>query len=111
MWRLLTFAAGVVAGAVGVRALKKAEAPEKLTDLAHKARSGLDKAGEGLRDATVSGLSAVEKSSASLRAKLSGAAEAASESPASESPASEPPADDAANQPATSNGTSKHEEA
>jgi hypothetical protein len=106
MWRLLTFAAGVVAGAVGVRALKKAEAPEKLTGLAHKARSGLDKAGEGLRDATVSGLSAVEKSSASLRAKLSGAAEAASESPASE-----PPADDAASQPATSNGTSKHEEA
>ncbi|MCW2274853.1 hypothetical protein M2321_002434 [Rhodoblastus acidophilus] len=97
MWRLLTFAAGIVAGAVGVRALKKAEAPEKLTDLAHKARSGLDKAGEGLRDATVSGLSAVEKSSASLRAKLTG--EAA------------PPEDGAATAPTSSNGTSKNEEA
>ena len=92
MWRLLTFAAGVVAGVAGVKALKKAEAPEKLADLAQKARGGFDRAGEGLRDATVSGLSAVEKSSASLRAKLSGDAEP---------PAAAPP----------SNGTSKHEEA
>ncbi|MBB4199308.1 hypothetical protein CCR94_21365 [Rhodoblastus sphagnicola] len=102
MWRLLTFAAGIVVGAVGVKALKKAEAPAKLTNLAHKARGGLDKAGEGLRDATVSGLSAVEKSSAGLRAKLSGEAGPS---------ADEAPADETADGTATSRGTSKNEEA
>lgn len=75
MLPVLTFVAGIAAGALGVQMLKKFKAPARLTDLAHKARSGFDKAGEELRDVTVSGLSAVEKSSANLRAKLVGQTE------------------------------------
>jgi len=93
MWRLLTFATGIVAGAVGVKLLKKAEAPAKLTTLAHKARSGFDKAGEELREATVSGLSAVEKSSASLRAKLAKDSAPPADEPASDEPAAQGGAD------------------
>lgn len=70
MLPLLTFASGIVAGIVGVKLLKNAKTPQSLHDLGDKARGGLDKAGAGLRDVTVSGLSALEKSTAGLRARL-----------------------------------------
>lgn len=71
MLPLLPFAAGIVAGALGIQALKKTKPTEHLGSLGASAKSGLDKAGTGLRDATVSGLSALERSSASLRTRLS----------------------------------------
>lgn len=76
MHPLLTFASGLVAGIVGVRLLKKATPPTaaQLEGLGGKARQGLAQAQAGLRDATVSGLSAIEKSSANLRARLAPAA-------------------------------------
>lgn len=70
MLPLLTFASGIVAGIVGVKLLKNAKTPQSLHDLGDKARGGLDKAGAGLRDVTVSGLSVIEKSTAGLRARL-----------------------------------------
>ncbi|MFA6022392.1 MAG: hypothetical protein WC722_19205 [Rhodospirillales bacterium] len=70
MLPLLTFASGLLAGIVGVKLLKKVKAPDSLGNFGDKARSGLDKAQAGLRDATVTSLSAIEKSTASLRAKL-----------------------------------------
>lgn len=76
MHPLLTFASGLVAGIIGVRLLKKAAPPAaaQLDGLGGKARQGLAQAQAGLRDATVSGLSAIEKSSANLRARLTPAA-------------------------------------
>ena len=76
MHPLLTFASGLIAGIVGVRLLNKAAPPASagLGNLGGKARDGLAQAQTGLRDATVSGLSAIEKSSASLRARLAPAA-------------------------------------
>lgn len=70
MLPFLTFASGIIAGIVGVKLLKNVKTPEALGNVGDKARSGLDKAQAGLRDATVSSLSVIEKSSASLRAKL-----------------------------------------
>lgn len=74
MLPLLTFASGLVAGIVGVRLLKNVKAPESLKATAGsvggKARHGLDQAQSSLRQATVSSLTAIERSSASLRAKL-----------------------------------------
>jgi hypothetical protein len=81
MLPLLTFASGIVAGIVGVRLLKSAKVPENLRAagasaatglgaVGEKARQGMEQAQAGLKQAAVSGLSAVEKSSASLRAKI-----------------------------------------
>jgi hypothetical protein len=67
---LLPFAVGLLAGVVGVKALKKAKTPEALGTLSQGARDGVERASSGLKDAAVSGLSALERSSASLRAKL-----------------------------------------
>lgn len=55
-------------------------------DLGGKARQGLTQAQSGLRDATVSGLAAIEKSSASLRARLT-PAQAEAEAEAEAAPA------------------------
>jgi hypothetical protein len=76
MHPLLTFASGLLAGIVGVKLLNKATPPaaQRLETLGGKARHGLAQAQSGLRDATVTGLEAIEKSSASLRAKLAPAA-------------------------------------
>lgn len=90
MLPVLTFAAGVLAGVIGVKMLKKAKqsdalraaAATRLETVGDRAREGLDKAQSGLRQAAVSGLSAVEKSSASLRAKLTPAEEPAAETAA-----------------------------
>lgn len=76
MLPLLTFASGIVAGILGVRLLKNPRRPTPLKQLGHTALGGLGRAGEGLREATLSGLSAIEKSSASLRAQLAAPPEA-----------------------------------
>lgn len=92
MHPLLTFASGLLAGIVGVRLLNKT-APQvaaavRAGDLGGKARQGLTQAQSGLRHATVSGLAAIEKSSASLRARLTPAqAEAEAEAEAEAAPA------------------------
>jgi len=94
MLPLLTFASGIVAGVIGVKLLKQAKAPAAIKSMAQKARSGLDKAGEELRDAAVSGLSTVEKSSASLRQRLTGESEPPAAEPATANdpaPAAQPP--------------------
>lgn len=74
MLPLLTFASGLLAGVVGVRLLKSVKTPEGVKTataaIGGKARHGLDQAQTGLRQATVSGLTAIERSSASLRARL-----------------------------------------
>ena len=87
MFPMLPFAIGLLTGAVTVRLLKSANL-----------RSGLDKAQDRLRDATVSGLSAIEHSSAELKAKLTTAtsvvaepAAAAPEGPAETSETAAPP--------------------
>lgn len=70
MLPVLTFAAGLIVGAAGYRALKKSKARVDLGAAGAAARDGLDRAQSGLRQAAVSGLSAVERSSANLRVKL-----------------------------------------
>ncbi|WP_205762401.1 hypothetical protein [Magnetospirillum aberrantis] len=102
MLPLLTFASGLVAGIVGVRIAKSVKAPESLRSAAStvgdKARQGLDQAQSGLRGAAVTSLSAIEKSSASLRQKLTPAetetapAEATVEKAAAAKPARKRPA-------------------
>jgi hypothetical protein len=71
MLPLLTFASGLIAGIVGVRLVKSVTAPSG-PRAAATARLGTigGKAQTGLRQATVSGLTVIEKSSANLRAKL-----------------------------------------
>lgn len=75
MLPVLTFAAGVLAGAIGVNMLRKAKQSDGL------------RAAAAVRQAAVSGLSAVEKSSASLRAKLTPVEEPAEEPAPVEEPA------------------------
>lgn len=74
---LLTFASGLLVGAVGIRVLKKVKTPASLARASESglksARQGLDQAESGLRKATISGLGAIEKSSAALRGKLEAA--------------------------------------
>lgn len=70
MLPVLTFAAGLIVGAAGYRALKKSKSGVNLRAAGDAARDGLGKAQSGLRQAAVSGLSAVERSSANLRVKL-----------------------------------------
>nr|HRQ82140.1 hypothetical protein [Azospirillaceae bacterium] len=70
MLPVLTFAAGLIVGAAGYRALKKSKSSVNLRAAGDAARDGLGKAQSGLRQAAVSGLSAVERSSANLRVKL-----------------------------------------
>lgn len=99
MYPLLIFATGLVVGAAGVRLLKGADGSLKAKG---------DQAQDAVRGAAVSGLSAIERTSARLRAKLTpepaeAAAEvppasAAEEAPA-EPPAAEAPAEAAASEP------------
>lgn len=95
MFPLLTFATGLVVGIAGVRLLKSARfdaVPTPSTDeIGKKAREGFERARSGLREAAVSGLSAVEKTSAGLREKLAPEAAAASETDATESSAEAAP--------------------
>lgn len=115
MLPLLTFASGLVAGIVGIRLLKTVKAPENLKaatgTIGDKARHGIEQAQSGLRQATMSGLTAIEKSSASLRAKL--APEPAESEPASAVKAkraarkAKPAASEGAAEPAASEGAAK----
>ncbi|QCO17541.1 hypothetical protein D3869_20230 (plasmid) [Azospirillum brasilense] len=82
MLPLLTFASGVIAGALGVRMVKnaKAKADSKIADLRAAnlkaadvkaaAREGAGKAQTAVREAAVSGLLAIERTSAGLRTRL-----------------------------------------
>ncbi len=96
MLPLLTFASGLVAGIVGIRLIKKVGTPQAtapatgLETIGDKARHGLDKAQTSLRQATVSGLSTIEKSSASLREKLAAVPAEAPAQPAKPAAARKP---------------------
>lgn len=61
MFHLLPFAAGLLAGAAAIKLIRD-----------DKAKSGLEKAQDRLREATVSSLTAIEQSSARLRGRLAG---------------------------------------
>lgn len=106
MFPLLTFATGLVVGIAGVRLLKStrfdAIPTPSAADLGKTARDGFDRARSGLREAAVSGLTAVEKTSAGLREKL--APEAA---PADEAAVTEPTAEAAADAPAATEPAAK----
>ncbi|MDQ2106463.1 hypothetical protein [Azospirillum isscasi] len=116
MLPLLTFASGVIAGAIGVRLVKnaKAKADLKAIDVAATVREGAEgvgakvqagagKAQTAVREAAVSGLLAIERTTAGLRSRLATpvaatpadgvAAEPVAEAPAAEaSPADGAPA-------------------
>ena len=82
MLPLLTFASGVIAGAIGVRMVKNAKAKAdptiadlratnlKATDVKAAAREGAGKAQTAVREAAVTGLLAIERTSAGLRSRL-----------------------------------------
>lgn len=59
MWHLAPFAAGVIMGAAALRLFRSG-----------KTSAGLEKTQDRLRDATVSGLQAIENASARARARL-----------------------------------------
>ena len=71
---LLTLVAGAAVGVLSVRMAKSANAQKALRTTAARGRetvrTGLDQARRGGRDAAVSGLKAVENTSATLRRKL-----------------------------------------
>lgn len=75
MFPLLPFAVGLLTGAAGVRLLRNDSAKEQLA-----------KAQERLREATVSGLNAIENSSARLRTRLDQTAEPAPSAAAKTTP-------------------------
>lgn len=111
MHPFLTLTAGVAVGAIGVRLAKSAKPQVSLQSSASSGiqavRSGLAQTQSGARDAAVSGLSVIEKASASLRQKLGSTSTADSTSePASASeltptptPASEPVPEKAPSRP------------
>lgn len=90
MLPLLTFASGVIAGAIGVRMMKNAKAKAdptiadlraadlKTVDVKAAAREGAGKAQTAVREAAVTGLLAIERTSAGLRSRLATPVEEAS---------------------------------
>lgn len=99
MLPLLTFASGVIAGAIGVRMMKnaKVKADPKIADLKSvdvkaAAREGAGKAQTAVREAAVTGLLAIERTSAGLRSRLATPVDAAAEEPVEEAPADVAPA-------------------
>lgn len=74
MHPFLTLTAGIAVGAIGVRLAKSAKPQVSLQSSASSGiqavRSGLAQTQSGARDAAVSGLSVIEKASATLRQKL-----------------------------------------
>lgn len=100
MLPLLTFASGVIAGAIGVRMVKnaKAKADPKIADLKAvdvkaAAREGAGKAQTAVREAAVSGLLAIERTSAGLRSRLATPVDAAAQEPVEEAPVDAAPAE------------------
>lgn len=114
MLPLLTFASGLIAGAIGVRMMKtaKAKADPRIADLRATAlgavdvkaaaREGAGKAQTAVREAAVSGLLAIERTSAGLRSRL---ATPAGEAPVEAAPAEAEPAKDDVAEPAKDNVT------
>ncbi|MBK3731772.1 hypothetical protein GAY29_01390 [Azospirillum brasilense] len=100
MLPLLTFASGVIAGALGVRMVKNAKAKAdpriadlratnlKAADVKAAAREGAGKAQTAVREAAVSGLLAIERTSAGLRSRLATPVE---EAPVAAAPAEAEP--------------------
>ncbi|NPD15002.1 hypothetical protein HOY34_07265 [Xinfangfangia sp. D13-10-4-6] len=87
---IVTLAAGIVLGALGIRCGQKVGSGKAISDKTAAGtallRGGLQRAGNDLRGAAVSGLSLVEKQSGQLRQRLEGSAgepvvEAAAEAP------------------------------
>lgn len=90
MLPLLTFASGVIAGAIGVRMVKTARAKAdpaiadlKAVDVKAAAREGAGKAQTAVREAAVTSLLAIERTSAGLRSRLATPVE---EAPVEEAP-------------------------
>ncbi|SCM76193.1 conserved hypothetical protein [uncultured Pleomorphomonas sp.] len=108
MLPLLTFASGLIVGIAGIRLARSAKPGDGLKAAADtigtKAREGLESARSGLREAAVTGLSTVEKTSASLRDRLQPTAPPSSAGEAPAAPA-EPPK--AAVRPAAKSATGK----
>ncbi|TWA85699.1 hypothetical protein FBZ83_103291 [Azospirillum brasilense] len=113
MLPLLTFASGVIAGAIGVRMMKsaKTKADPKIADLTSvdvkaAAREGAGKAQTAVREAAVTGLLAIERTSAGLRSRLATPVDAAAapveEAPVDAAPAEAEPAKDDVAEPAKS---------
>lgn len=90
MFPLFPFATGLLVGVLGVRLAKSAtrDGGSAPGEVGSRTRSGFDRACDGLRDAAVSSLAAVEKSSAGLREKLTPRPEAGETPPGD----AEPPA-------------------
>ena len=89
MHSLFTLVAGLVVGVMGVRLAKSADARKALQSSAARSgetvRTGLNQARTGVRDAAVSGLKTVEKTSVALQRKLNNTApEKAPDTPAQE---------------------------
>ncbi|UKJ76671.1 hypothetical protein [Azospirillum brasilense] len=104
MLPLLTFASGVIAGAIGVRMVKNAKANPKIADLKSvdvkaAAREGAGKAQTAVREAAVTGLLAIERTSAGLRSRLATPVDAAAEEPVEEAPADMAPAKEDVEEP------------
>ncbi|NUB16016.1 hypothetical protein GAY28_27750 [Azospirillum brasilense] len=104
MLPLLTFASGVIAGAIGVRMVKnaKAKADPKIADLKSidvkaAAREGSGKAQTAVREAAVTGLLAIERTSAGLRSRPATPVE---EAPVGAAPAEAEPAKEDVAEPA-----------
>lgn len=85
MFQLIPFALGIVSGAIAVRVARSGKAREGLAI----ACDGLQKTRSSLRNATVSGLEALEQGSAKVREKLSAPAD---EVPTNDTPAVTAPA-------------------
>ncbi|WP_149651061.1 hypothetical protein [Azospirillum argentinense] len=108
MLPLLTFASGVIAGAIGVRMVKNAKAKAdpaiadikaadlKSVDVKAAAREGAGKAQTAVREAAVTGLLAIERTSAGLRSRLAMPVE---EAPVAAATAEAEPAKDDAAEP------------
>lgn len=69
MFPLLPFVAGLAAGIFGIRLLKDVKGADYQSVNA-AARERMARTGDGLRQAAVAGLSAIEQSSAGLRSRL-----------------------------------------
>lgn len=98
MLPLIPFAAGLLAGAAAIRLLRSDRARTGLSKARtglDKARAGLDQAQEKLRGAAISGLTAIEATSARARERLATQDEAPAAPPAStESREAAPPLGD-----------------
>ncbi|MDR2925143.1 MAG: hypothetical protein LBU76_04230 [Azoarcus sp.] len=92
MLPLYPFVAGLLVGAVAVRAYRAPKTRDNLKDAGKKIKKKSAEAQETLRHAAISGLSAIESSSARWRDRLQAGAGAAAENPAASAAETEKPA-------------------